>query len=266
MFKKYLTIAKNKTQAEFVKRANVFAYIGGNLLDLFIQVVIWSAIFSAADVVQGYTKSEMMTYVVIGWIFMYLSTNYGYENVIKVDIYDGRLSNFLIKPVSYLVYITSHSIGRLLFAFSIIIVQAVFFLYFFRADLLYALSPAGLAIFILMFFLAYFIKFFLAVIFGFFSFWLSDINGAYYTLNVLNRFLSGAFFPIAFLPAIVAKLSYFFPFAYTYFLPMQFYLGKITLGQGMQILGAQLVWILVLFAVIKAVWALGLKKFEGTGI
>ncbi|MFA6389797.1 MAG: ABC-2 family transporter protein, partial [Patescibacteria group bacterium] len=99
MFKKYLTIAKNKTQAEFVKRANVFAYIGGNLLDLFIQVVIWSAIFSAADVVQGYTKSEMMTYVVIGWIFMYLSTNYGYENVIKVDIYDGRLSNFLIKPV-----------------------------------------------------------------------------------------------------------------------------------------------------------------------
>ncbi|MFA6393302.1 MAG: ABC-2 family transporter protein [Patescibacteria group bacterium] len=264
--RKYLTIAKNKTQAEFSHRANVFAYIGGNMLDLFVQVVIWTAIFSSVSAVGGYTKNEMITYVVVGWIFMYLSTNYGYEEYIKKDVHEGKLSNYLIKPVNYLSYISFHSIGRLLFAFSIILLQALFFILFFRETLIFSLNPAGVIIFILMFIFSYAIKFSISVIIGFMSFWASDVSGLYFALNILNRFLSGAFFPIAFLPPLAAKLSYFFPFTYTYFLPIQFYLGKNSLADGALILAGQALWIIILYIIIKFVWKKGIYKYEGTGI
>lgn len=263
---KYFTIAKSKTQVEFSHRANVIAYVGGNLLDLFIQVVVWTAIFSASDIVSGYTRPEMMTYVIVGWAFMYLSTNYGYEEYIKKDIHEGRLSGFLVKPVNYLSYIASHAAGRAVFAFFLILAQTIFFLYFFRASLVFNSSPAAVLVFILMFFAAYLIKFYLAVLIGFLSFWSSDVNGTYYTLNIMSRFLSGAFFPIALLPPLLAKISYFFPFIYTYFLPLQFYLGKISFVDGLKALGAQAAWIAVLYLLIKTVWKRGLLKYEGTGI
>ncbi len=264
--RKYFTIAKLKTQVELSHRANVFAYIGGNMLDLFVQVIIWTAIFSSVNIVGGYTKPEMITYVVVGWIFMYLSTNYGYEEYIKKDIHEGKLSGYLIKPVNYLSYISFHSIGRLLFAFSIILAQALFFIVFFRQTLIFSLSPAGAGMFILMFIFSYVIKFSLSIIIGFISFWAADINGLYFALNILNRFLSGAFFPIAFLPPLFAKISYFFPFIYTYFLPIQFYLGKNSLTEGMLIIAGQLTWIIALYLIIKVIWKRGLMKFEGTGI
>lgn len=264
--KKYWTIAKSKTQMEFVKRANVLAYIGGNLIDLFIQIVIWTAIFSSASVVSGYTRREMMTYVIIGWVFMYLSTNYGYENYIKNDIHEGKLSNFLIKPINYLTYISSHAVGRAMFAFFIIIGQSVFFLYFFRHELIWDLSPARLAIFILMFFFAYIIKFYLSAIVGFIAFWTMEINGLYYVLNVVNRFLSGAFFPITFLPAIAVKASFSLPFIYTYYVPLQLYLGKISIQEGIRALSIQLFWIFALYIIVKFVFRRGLYKYEGTGM
>jgi ABC-type uncharacterized transport system permease subunit len=49
-------------------------------------------------------------------------------------------------------------------------------------------------------------------------------------------------------------------------LTYQLYLKKIDLITGLKGLGVQIIWIIILYFIIKLVWNRGLKKYEGVGI
>ena len=46
------------------------------------QVIIWIVVFERIDTVAGYTRNEMISYVVIGWMFLFITTTYTFENII----------------------------------------------------------------------------------------------------------------------------------------------------------------------------------------
>jgi len=78
--------------------------------------------------------------------------------------------------------------------------------------------------------------------------------------------MSGTFFPIVLLPAFLVKASYFLPFIYTIYIPVQLYLGKISFAEGLRGLAIEILWLVVLYGIIKVVWRFGLKKYESVGI
>jgi len=82
------------------------------MIEVVVQLIIWTAIFKQADVVRGYSYDQMMTYVIVGWLILFITSNYGFERSVARDIHIGTLSNYLIKPVSYLKYIVVLAIGR----------------------------------------------------------------------------------------------------------------------------------------------------------
>lgn len=88
----------------------------------------------------------------------------------------------------------------------------------------------------------------------------------YATVDRLKRFFAGGYFPLSLLPSGFVTVSFFLPFAYSIFVPAQLYLSKISPWIGLQGLGVQLVWILILALIIKLVWFKGLKRYEGVGI
>lgn len=114
--------------------------------------------------------------------------------------------------------------------------------------------------------LAYFIKLFLDLLIGFLAFWTNEVSGLYTGLTALNRLLSGALFPINLLPSIFMNISLFMPFVYIFFAPVQLYLGKMSIAQGMLGIGVEIIWLFVLYAIIKIVWKRGLRKYESVGI
>ena len=93
-----------------------------------------------------------------------------------------------------------------------------------------------------------------------------EINGTYYSLKVFSRFMSGTFFPIGLLPAFFMKASFFLPFVYTIYIPVQLYLGKISFAEGLRGLAMEILWLVGLYAIIKIVWRAGLRKYESVGI
>lgn len=264
--KKYSIIIKNEIQRQFTYRASIAAYAFGNIAELVALTVIWTIVYRNIDTIKGYTAHEMISYVVFAWFFSFLTTTYAFEANVARDIHTGTLSNLLVKPQSYIRYMIAVGTGRITIAFLIVLVQGAIVFSFFRNTLIFSLDLPTILLLICMLIATYFINLFLSIIIGFIAFWTMEINGTYYSLKVFSKFMSGTFFPISLLPVFLMKASFFLPFVYTIYIPVQLYLGKISFAEGLRGLAIEMVWLVVLYVIIKIVWRLGLKKYESVGI
>lgn len=264
--KKYSIIIRNEIQKQFTYRASIAAYAFGNIAELVALTVIWTIVYRNIDVINGYTAHEMISYVVFAWFFSFLTTTYSFEQNVARDIHQGTLSNLLVKPQSYIRYMIAVGTGRITIAFLIVLVQGAIVFSFFRNSLVFSLDLPIIFLLICMLVVTYFINLFLSIIIGFIAFWTMEINGTYYSIKVFSKFMSGTFFPISLLPAFFMKASFFLPFVYTIYIPVQLYLGKISFAEGLRGLAIEMLWLVVLYVIIKIVWKLGLKKYESVGI
>ena len=264
--KKYWHIVTNEIQHQFTYRVNIAAYAIGNIAELVALAAIWTVIFKNIDSVYGYTANDMISYVVFAWFFSFLTTTYAFERTIARDIHEGTLSNLLVKPQSYIRYVMTVATGRILIAFLIVLVQGAIVFSFFRGQLASLPDFFTILLLICMLIATYFINLFLSIIIGFIAFWTTEVNGTYYSIKVFSRFMSGTFFPISLLPLFFVKVSYFLPFVYTIYIPVQLYLGKISFAEGLRGLAIEMLWLVVLYVIIKIVWRLGLKRYESVGI
>lgn len=264
--KKYWKTISNEFQRQLDFRFFILSYVVGNFFELLTQIIIWSVAFKFTPLINGYDYQTMLTYAVFGWIFRYLTTNYDYERNIQKDIHLGRLSNFMIKPIDYIKYIMASAIGRNSVAFMVIIAISLVWIIVFRHELVFQNSIMIIPILLVYFVLAYLTKFYLSILTGYVAFWKTEVAGVSYAVNIIVRFLSGAYFPIDLLGRQVAATFYFFPFVYTFFVPAQIFVGRINIAQSLKGIAIMLAWILILHLIVKLVWLKGLKKYESAGI
>lgn len=264
--KKYWTIIKTEWQRQITYRLNFIGYRFGNIVEIVAQLIIWTVIYKHNEIVRGYTYHEMTTYILIGWLVMYLTSTFGLEVKISYEIKAGMISNFLTKPISYIRYIAVLSVGRVSVAMlTALIIQGLIIIVL--NDLL--LSPNSfnsVMILLTMILIGFIIQIFISILLGFIAFWTVEVDGVYYFFFVLTSFLSGTLFPLDLLPASFVKASYLFPFVYTFYAPAQVYLGKISAQTAFFGIIVELIWVLILYGVIKLTWKKGLKKYESVGI
>jgi ABC-2 type transport system permease protein len=264
--RKYFQIIKTEFQRQLTYRAEFIGYRLSHVVEIAAQLVVWTVIFRQVEVVRGYSYEEMATYVVVGWIFLMLTATYGLESHVARDIHRGQLSNFILKPLSYIRYTAVLSLGRSSIATFTGLVMFVILAVFMGDKLLLPDNYWYLPLIASMLALGYLIRVLISVLIGFIAFWTTEINGIYNFFWVLQKFLSGGYFPINLLPSVLVSVSLAFPFVYTYFVPVQLYLGKMTAAQGLKGIGLEIIWLIVLYAIIKIVWKSGLKKYESVGI
>ncbi len=264
--KKYWTIINNEFQRQFTYRANILAFVLGNFVNLISLVVVWYAAYRSVESVGGYSFREMMTYVVVGWVILFMTNNYGFESIVSRDILLGTMSNFLTKPISYLRYTFARSIGRVMVAFMVVILQSVAYILLFHGFLVFRLDFFGSIVFCLMLAMSFVIKIFFAILVGLIAFWTIDVSGVQTAANVIIRFFSGAYFPVNLLPAAFVNVSLALPFVYTHYVPTQFFIGKIDLRGALYGVLVQFIWLIILYIIVKYIWKIGLKKYESVGI
>ncbi|TAK95854.1 hypothetical protein EPO05_03080 [Patescibacteria group bacterium] len=264
--KKYYTVVKNELQRQLAFRLNLLSYRVGNLLEIVVQIIVWTVIFQKVDVVQGYARNEMISYVVFGWLFVFLTENYGLENIVEHNIFEGKVSEFLVKPISYLKYIFSFSLGRMSVALVSSIGMMLLVILFFRDQLIFNLDPVRALLLLGMVGAGLVLKIYFAVMIGMIAFWTQRIVGIDYSLGVFIKFFSGVYFPLVFLPPLALAICKALPFMYVFYVPTQLYLGKLSVGQGAWALVFELAWIVVMYFLTKLMWTRGLRKYEGVGI
>jgi ABC-2 type transport system permease protein len=264
--KKYFIIIKNQVSKQLAYRVNIYAYRIGNFLMIGAQLAIWSFIYRGNSVISGFTESEMLSYVLFGNLFSFLTANFGIHSVIERDIKEGLLTNFLIKPISYLRYMVVYAFGRAIISMMTASLLLGIIIFIFRNKLIF---NVGIPVFIILIFslaISFIIRVFFSIILGQIAFWTTQVHGIFYSFFMIEKFMSGYLFPLHFLSAVFLSISKFLPFMYLYYIPLMLYLGKISLIQGIYALCAQAVWLFLLYAIIKLLWAKGLKRYEGVGI
>ena len=255
---KYLQVAKIIWTEAFIHRVRALIWTMIDVSWLFVMPLLW---LSAARSDPFYSNARMVFYYFLNGIIGMLTIAYVHYDL-KNDIHSGLFTNTLLKPVSQLWYRFSEHVSYKLFRVAIITPFLILFWYIFHPDT--SLLRGGSLLFIIVLALGALLTFFMSYLIGLLGLFVEDsgpINAAY---NLLLAFFSGEVAPIALFSPFMQGIALHLPFYFTLGFPVDVLLGNgpVTLGNGIL---WQLVWIAMAYVVIKIVWRMGIKRWQGHG-
>ncbi|MBC7981718.1 ABC-2 family transporter protein [Candidatus Parcubacteria bacterium] len=261
----FVMFSKVEWQKVLTWRVSVFVYRISEVLETSILVSMWIFIFAqGSGLIKGYTMNEMVTYVLIGGLCTGFTRNFIHGSISR-DIEKGDLSLFLVKPVSYIKFNIYSEFGGLILTFCVSLISQIFVILLFADKFILNKDYVTLILMFAMLVFAFFIEILIGLLVGLVAFWTDEVNGVQNLMFIIKKFFAGVYFPLSLLPASLTFIGFYLPFAYSFFVPAQLYLGKIDANVALKGLGIQLVWILILSFIVRLVWSRGLKRYEAVG-
>lgn len=233
-------------------------YVTGILTyTVFVSVYyfIWEAVYKSKgidSVINGFSLSEMITYIAVGWVSRSLYFSDIDEDMDEL-VRTGQIGVYLLRPVDFQLMMLVQAFGATLFRASCFALPlgAVIISIFPVAP---PSSVGDFCFYLLSTFLGFVIFAEFNFIVGLLSFSLKSIQGVVRAKYYLVQFLSGLLLPMTFLPPVVQTVSDYLPFKSIAYTPLQTYLGKLHGGALWMALGIQVLWIIILFALGRVGW------------
>lgn len=264
--KKYKRIFAISLQQEFAYRLNFVMWRFRNILQIFAVFFLWDTVFSDPQKsFLGYDRAQILTYVFLVLIVKAVVLS---SRTIDIagEIARGELTNYLLRPFNYFYYWLTRDLSSkaLNLGFSCVETLILFVLikppFFLQTNLVYLL------LFLVALVLAILLYYLLILLFSFTTFWVPEQGwGMIFLLFVFSELLGGTLYPIDILPAVVQQIIYLTPFPYLIFMPIQIYLGKLSLILSIKALVVSLVWLGALALLVNRVWRQGVRVYEGVG-
>ena len=252
-------LAEIKPKNSFNKYLKNISIKLGAVFEILALLLAWILIFSKKSNLGGMTIQAMAAYILIGNLIA-LATSFMLERIFAYAISQKDSKLFLYSPIKYCAYILINGFTKFIFPFLSLAAVDIALLYFFAGKLSLNLSINYLSLIALMILLAFIIEFFIAYLLYFFIFWTIESKESYALALRLKKILAGNYFPLSLLPAFFLRFTLTLPFAYTFFVPTQLFLKKISLNQGITGIFIQIFWILALYAIIRLAWHFKIKK------
>jgi len=264
--RKYLQIFKTHWQSSFVYRLNFIMWRVRSLLQFFAVYFLWLAIFSTQEDVFSYNRSTMFTYI-LGTAALRSFVLSSRSVTAGVEIANGDLNNYLIKPVSYLKNWLARDLADKLLNIFFVIFELGLFILILKPSLIPPASFSNLTVFILTAILAMLMYFFFSFLVSSFTFWYPEHNGwpLRFLIFMVLEFLAGGLFPLDIFPQAVFKIFRLLPPAYFLFYPLQIYLGRLSPTEITTTLTIMMFWLLALYQLTRFVWKKGLKIYGAYG-
>lgn len=264
--KKYLSIFKISLAQEFAYRLNFVMWRVRNVMQVILVFFLWDTVFQdPTRIVFGYDRAKILTYV---FSLLFIKSIVLSTRTIDVsgDIARGDITNHLLKPMSYFKYWFSRDLSSKLLNLLFAIVETSILVIILRPPIFLQTDPLMILLFLASLALAVVIYFLTLFIFSAFPFWYPEQGwGIIFILFIFTESLSGGLFPLDTLPMAIQRVLYLTPFPYLLFMPLQIYLGKLTLAASLQALSVSAVWTVLLALTLRRVWTLGLKVYRAEG-
>jgi ABC-2 type transport system permease protein len=264
MFRKTLSFVRMGAQNLLAYKFEISLFTIISFLSLSIYYFLWHTIYSYSNttLVSGFTFSQLMGY--------YILTNFAgayfwsdMDSRISDRIRDGKLIVDLARPATLLRTFVATEMGQTLFVLAVqtapIIIMGV---------LLFNLR-AGSLLSLVLSIISFSIAIVLSMIFVFFvglsSFWLTRYHGVRYARSALTWILCGGVFPLAFLPQFWQKILIILPFQHFVYTPIQIFLGGYTSITALEMIGLQIMWLVIFYGLVKLAWPRAMAKFSEAG-
>ncbi len=263
--RKYRAIFTISWQKELEYRFNFFLGRLRNITVMLLLYFVWLTLTARSGAFAGYTRTELITYVF--GINVLRAVVFGTQSrQVATDINDGSFSAYLTMPVNHFLRTFSSELAQRSVYLLTSTVEVCLFALLLNVDIFVQSDAVMLTLFFTSLVLASALYFMLSYLVSLFAFWSREAMGPRFLFEWILEFASGAYFPLDILPAGFLIFLKCLPFAHIVFLPMQIYLGRLTIAGALLGIVAQMFWIGAFGLVVMFVWRTGLQKYTGEGI
>jgi ABC-2 type transport system permease protein len=266
--KKYWHVVNVGIQNNLTYRFNFLARTLFGFIPLIAILYVWRTIYSGKgpdSTVGTYTLAEMISYYLLITVVDALTAVNEDDWQIATDIKDGNISQFLLKPIDYLIYrLCLFLSGRLTYLAVAVLPLLAFILCLHR----YFLWPAGgtaLSCFLISTVLTALLQFFISYTMAMLAFWVLEVSTFIFILFAFEYIASGHLFPLDILPAGLQRVLYFTPFPYQLYFPVSIYMGKLSDLELLKGLFIQASWVVLSYALARLAWRRGIKHYSAVG-
>ena len=245
---------KTPEPTSVIHRLKIIVVRLGSLLEIILILSFWWLIFSQQESFAGFTLKEIVTYILVGNIIGF-TASFLWSRIIAKDLKSTDSKMIIYKPLRYFCYILTHALSRCLVPLIISVGLNLLLLQILIGSFPVNLNIPTLSVMLIIIILAFFTEFMIAYLINLYIFWTIESVDVYRVILRFKKLLSGAYFPLTILPLAFSQIILLLPFAYSFYVPTQLYLGKVSLAQGIAGIFIQLFWIIVLYIIIKFAWS-----------
>jgi ABC-2 type transport system permease protein len=254
----YVELARRAFQQQFAYQAATLAGIFTNSVFGVLLASVYLGLFDSrapGSSVQGFDAAQTVTYVWIGQALLMPVYLWGWWEIIQT-IRTGAIVTDLLKPTDYFTYWLSRDLGRafahvLLRFVPTLIVGALLF------DLVYPDTVARWVAFLASIPMAIIVSFCFRFMMNLWGFWVLDHRGIAGISTVVVGMFSGHLLPIAWYPPIVRDILNILPFRAIIMLPVEIYLGQVSMLFG---LGLQAFWVVAMIGAAQWLQTIAERK------
>ena len=267
-FKTYTPFTRAGMQEMVAYRANFICFFIGEIMSAFIMYFVWKAVFlsSSGDTFMGFTMEDMVVYLFISFLTDYLTYSDG-AFAVGEEIIEGSIAMRMIRPCSFEMCFLFQELGSRLISAAMIFAPMVIGVEVYRFVItgMIRFDIVHFLFYLFSLIIAYMINFYFNVIYGFMAFFFKNLWGTSLMKETLVGCLSGGTIPLAFLPAGIATVLNFLPFASLRYTPIMIYMGMYSIGEILWRIGLQIFWMFVMFGISKLVWNSAVKRLAVHG-
>ncbi len=263
---KYLHVFNIGIQNTLAYRFNFLCRSVLGLIPLAATIFLWKAIYAGGDGnIAGYPLDQMIAYyLVITVIDAFTAVNED-DWQIAADIRDGRISQFLLKPIDYTLYrLALYGSGRLVYLL-VGLVPIGGFILLHSGSLQLPSSPDTWIFFVISVGLTALLQFFISYSLALLAFWILEIDTFVFIFFAVEYIAGGHVFPLDILPAWMTQALAWTPFPYLLYFPAGIFLERIEGADLVFGLALQALWTLLALGVARLVWSRGIRKYSAAG-
>lgn len=258
---RYVKIFLLHLQESFGQRSVSLVWLLLSIITPLLMILFWRG----AKQINDWSPSLITSYYLLAVIMSAFLMTHIENDVARLDIQEGNLSQYLLRPFSYLLFwfFTAISYRVIQGIFGIIVV--LFLILFFPNSFIVTTNPFIFAGSICIAVCAFLLSFYFKMIIGILAFWIIEIYGLFEIIEVILTIFAGYLMPIALLPNWLAHTAYMLPFSYMIYFPIIAFEGKLSGIELFKVLSVQTIWILIFYLLYQKLWHAGLKKFSAVG-
>ncbi len=262
---KFTTYIKIGVLDALEMRFQLLYWLYVNMAPIIMMTYLWSHLYAQKGEIGGYSLNMMVTYYLVTRLINRIISTYAEERIAK-DIKEGRLNQYITRPIDYMTYKFGERLGIRAVNLIIVIPIYMILMLILREYLIFNFDSITIIFLSINFFLSLILFFFLAFMIGMMAFFMVETHALNGLKDQVINLMSGYLFPLTLLPEKLQEIFSYLPFTYFYNFPMEVYFQRLTTIQIYQGLGIQCVWIIVFYLIAQLIWQQGTKNYEGIGI
>ena len=268
---KYISILRINWIQALEYRGNALIGLFAILSGLFIEYQIWSLIFESnnqspipmSGTSEAFSFNRLIVFIFLSIIVGQLKSSWMTSSQMIIEIRQGLINKYLIRPISYFWYNFMMFVGVNSLYYIIYMLLVLLFVVIYPNMIFTTLSSIVGFIFclILSIYLSYCIYFIMAC----FAFWFGEVRSIVTAYNLGMLMISGQYIPIRLFPENILSIIQWTPIPYLVDLPVSIATGIIIGYEWIELFLYGLIWCIILTGISFFIYRIGIKDYEAFG-